>query len=226
MSFAASLRRAVEAAPRVKLGELSAGIWKAWGSGSLSDDEAQALSDLVAARKALPAPEKPVQRRVGSRPRSPASMERRRSWVASGHLPPQLAARFTLGEAAVLSVIAVEVRRHGRCTLTIPHIAALAGVGRSTVKRALSEAHALGVIRIQERRLTAFRNDSNVVSVVDPAWSAWLRLRRAGLGSISRPAAQYKKEQGAPIGAKGYRGKGAGGWSVAQSPYDGHTRPS
>jgi hypothetical protein len=114
MSFAASLRRAVEAAPRVKLGEVSAGIWKAWGSGSLSDDEAQALSDLVAARKALPAPEKPVQRRVGSRPRSPASMERRRSWVPSGHLPPQLAARFTMGEAAVLAVIAVEVRKHGR----------------------------------------------------------------------------------------------------------------
>jgi hypothetical protein len=123
-------------------------------------------------------------------------------------------------------VIAVEVRRHGRCTLTIPHIAALAGVGRSTVKRALGEAHTLGVIRIQERRLTAFRNASNVVSVVDPAWSAWLRLRRAGVGSISRPAAQYKKEQGAPIGAKGCRERGVGGWNGAQKPYGGRTGPS
>jgi hypothetical protein len=93
--FATAMREAIDAAPRLKLESISAAIWKAWGSGGLSDQEAQALSELVAARKALPPPEKPVQRRVGSRPRSPASMERRRSWVASGHLPPQLAARFT-----------------------------------------------------------------------------------------------------------------------------------
>jgi hypothetical protein len=170
MSFAASLRAAIEVAPRADLGRLSTTIWKAWASRGLSDDEAQALSELVAARKALPAPEKPPQRRVGSRPRSPASMERRRSWVASGHLPPQLAARFTLGEAAVLAVIAVEVRKHGRCTLTIGHIAALAGVCRSTAKNALREAHALGIIRITVRRLTAWRCDSNVVTVPD-GWS-------------------------------------------------------
>jgi hypothetical protein len=204
MSFAASLRAAIEVAPRADLGRLSTTIWKAWASRGLSDDEAQALSELVAARKALPAPEKPPQRRVGSRPRSPASMERRRSWVASGHLPPQLAARFTLGEAAVLAVIAVEVRKHGRCTLTIGHIAALAGVCRSTAKNALREAHALGVIRVTVRRLTAWRCDSNVVTVLDPAWLAWLRLRRAGVRS-NPCSARHTREERRAFGAKGCR---------------------
>jgi DNA-binding FadR family transcriptional regulator len=44
------------------------------------------------------------------------------------------------------------------------HIAALAGVGRSSVKNALREAHGLGLVRIEERRLTGFRNDTNVVN--------------------------------------------------------------
>jgi hypothetical protein len=110
-----------------------------------------------------------------------------------------------LGEAAVLAVVASEVRRHGRCTLTIAHLAVLAGVSRTTTKRALGEAHALGMIRVQERRLTAWRNESNVVTVVDLAWSAWLRLHRAGVGSNLRPPRLQERKQGAPNGAKGCR---------------------
>jgi len=192
------MRRAVEAAPRVKLAELSTGLWKAWGAGGLSDDEAQSLSDLIAARKALPPTQKPVQRRVGSRPRTAASMERRRSWAACGHLPPKIAARFTMGEIAVLSVVAVEVRKHGRCTLHNGHLAALAGVGVTVAKNAIREARELGLLHVQERRLTAWRNDSNVITVRDPAWNAWLRLRRRGVGSDQRPARIQKGKKGAP----------------------------
>src|SRR5215212_4720898 len=108
--FCDQLRQAVEASPRCELPRVSAALWKAYAAGHVGEGDAQALSELIEARKTVPAPQKAVQRRVGSRPRSPASMERRRSWVASGHLPPQLAARFTLGEAAVLAVIGVEVR--------------------------------------------------------------------------------------------------------------------
>jgi hypothetical protein len=198
MGFATSMRRAVEAAPRVKLSDLSTGIWKAWGAGSLSDDEAQSLSDLIEARKALPAAEKPVQRRVGSRPRSAASMERRRSWAACGAMPPQLAARFTLAEVAVLAVVAAEVRRHGACTLTIGHIAALAGVCRKTVKNALREAEALGFVRVEERRLTAWRNASNRVTITSPEWHAWMRMRRRGEGVKAYPPRIPEGKKGAP----------------------------
>ena len=65
-----------------------------------------------------------------------------------------------MGEAAVLAVVAVEVRKHGRCTLHINTIAALAGVCRTTVKNALREAEALSFIRVVVRRPTAWRCDS------------------------------------------------------------------
>src|SRR3954469_12592828 len=102
--FVEQLRRAVEASPRVELAKVSSLLWSAYAAGQVSEAEAQALSDLIEARRALPAPQKPTQRRFGSRPRPPPPMERRRRWAASGALPPSLAARFTLAETAVLAV--------------------------------------------------------------------------------------------------------------------------
>src|SRR3954447_3452322 len=124
--FAEQLRRAVEASPRIELAKVASLLWRAYAAGQVSEDQASELSDLIESRRALPAPQRPIQRRLGSRPRSSASMERRRRWAASGALPPALAARFTLAETAVLAVIAAEVLQHSRCTLVIEHIAALA----------------------------------------------------------------------------------------------------
>jgi anti-sigma factor RsiW len=137
--FVEQLRRAVEASPRVELTKVSVLLWRAYASGQVSEAEASELSERIEARKAIPTAQKPVQRRFGSRPRTPASMERRRRWAASGALPPALAARFTLAEIAVLAVIAAEVLRHSACTLTVGHIAALAGVSETTVR-----GHAIG----------------------------------------------------------------------------------
>jgi Bacterial regulatory proteins, gntR family len=184
--FVEQLRRAVEASPRVELAKVASLLWRAYAAGQVSEAEAQALSDLIEARRALPAPQKPPQRRVGSRPRSPASMERRRRWAASGALPPALAARFTLAETAVLAVIAAEVLRHSRCTLTVGHLAALAGVSETTVRNALREARGLGLLSIEERRLTGWRNAPNVVRIVSREWLAWLRLRASKEGAGGR----------------------------------------
>ncbi len=157
---------------------------------------AELLAIIEATPDARPAksPQKPAQRRVGSRPRTGASMERRRSWAASGRMPPKLAARFTLAEQAVLAVIAAEVARHGACTLTLDHIAALAGVCRTTVRNAQREAAALGLIRVEERRVSAWRNASNKVTIICPAWASWLRLGRrgGGLRSVSTTTIQDK----------------------------------
>jgi hypothetical protein len=211
MSFAGEVRRAVMASPRMKLAEVGEVMWKAWAAGQVSDAEAEELSGLIEGRKALPPPEKLVQRRVGSRPRSPASMERRRSWAAAGRLPPNLAAQFTLAEQAVLAVVAGEVKKHGACALTIGHIAALAGVSETTVRNALRQALALALVTIEERRRTAWMNYPNKVSIVSKEWAAWLRL---STGAIWRsPRAQKVKsglaltrenmDSGPPMAASG-----------------------
>src|SRR3954451_7807342 len=138
--FVEHLRRAVEASPRAELAKVSSLLWRAYAAGQVSEAEAQALSDLIEARRMIPASPPRPRLRVGSRPRSPGHMERRRRWAASGCLPPTIAARFTLAETAVLAVVAAEHRRRGDCRLTNKEIADVAGVSLTTVKNALRVA--------------------------------------------------------------------------------------
>src|SRR5215207_4359049 len=192
--FVEQLRRAVEASPRAELPAVSALLWKAYAAGQVTEAEASALSDAIEAKKALPAPQKPVQRRLGSRPRSPASIERRRRWAASGALPPAIAAKFTLAEQAVLAIVAAEHRKRSDCCLTNKEIADVAGVSITTVKNALRAARSINLMSIEERRLTAFRNASNVVRIVSPEWRAWLRLGGGGK-SVPPSPTPYKNQR-------------------------------
>ena len=180
MDYAYEIRRQAEAAPRTALPAVASALWKAFGEGHLSEAEAEALSGLIEARALVPAPVARPRKAVGSRPRTDASMERRRRWAASGRLPPGLAARFTLAEQAVLAVVAAEVAKRGDCRLAVGHIAAVAGVSETMVRNALREARTLGLLTVEERRLARFRSDTNVVCIVSREWSAWLRLARSG----------------------------------------------
>jgi hypothetical protein len=173
--FVEHMRRAIAAAPKADLHRLSGAVWKAYAAGAISEDDAQALAEAVHAKQAASAPT-PAPRRVGSRPRSSESMVRRRRWAACGMMPPQVASHFTLAEAAVLAVVAAEVSKRGRCTLTIGHIAALAGVCKTTVRNAVRQAAALGLLRSEEWRLSAFRSAPNTVTILSAEWLAWLRL--------------------------------------------------
>src|SRR5215217_6652063 len=103
--FVEQLRRTVEVSPRAELHTVSALLWKAYAAGQVTEAEASTLSEAIELKRSLRAAQKPAQRRFGSRPRSPAAMERRRRWAASGTLPPALASRFTLAEQAVLAVV-------------------------------------------------------------------------------------------------------------------------
>jgi hypothetical protein len=181
--FIEQLRRAVEASPRVELPTVAALLWKAYAAGHVTEAEASALSEAIEAKRALPAAQKPAQRRFGSRPRSPASMERRRRWAASGALPPALASRLTLAEQAVLAVIAAEHQKHGACTLPIGNVAALAGVSETTVRNAMREARRLGFVHIEERRVSAWRNLPNKITLTSREWLSWLRMRCKGVGA-------------------------------------------
>jgi hypothetical protein len=107
-------------------------------------------------------------------------MERRRRWAASGRLPPGLAAQFTLAEQAVLAVVATETVRRKDCRLAVGHLAAIVGVAETTVRNAIREASRLGLVTVEERRVTGFRNDTNIVRIVSAEWTAWLRLARKG----------------------------------------------
>ncbi|WP_188913651.1 hypothetical protein, partial [Aureimonas endophytica] len=191
---------AIDGARPSQLDEIARTLWKAHAAGLVTAEEAQELAEAIEARRALgkasQSVQKPEQRRVGSRPRSAASLERRRRWVAAGMLPPGVAALFTAGESAVLSVIAIEVQRRGRCELFLAAIAATAGVSVSTVKNAMREARRLGLIEVRERRMSWTRNASNVVTIVAPEWKTWLRMgaRRSGDKTLpSTPTSSYQK---------------------------------
>ena len=217
--FADDIRRALSGTPRERLAELSAAVWKGFACGAVSEEDAQQLAEEIAARKIIPPKPAEPRRRVGSRPRSPAEMERRRRWTSSGWLPPQLAARFTMAEAAVLSTIAAEVARRGLCRLTIGHIASLAGVSRTTVQNAVREAAALGILVSEEWRLSAWRSAPNTVRIVSSEWRAWLRMRdrkRAG-ADHPRQAEQGKPSHGRTQQAHSHRrGSGQAGDPVVR----------
>lgn len=221
LPFVDEIRRAVEAAPRVKLPEVARLLWQAVAAGNVTETEAEELAALIEARSMQTAA-RPAPRRVGARPRSPASTERRRTWAARGLLPPRLAARFTLAEAAVLAVVAAEIRRRGACNWAIGHIAAVAGVSETTCKRALREARALGFISIEERRVSTWRNDTNLVRIVSAEWGAWLRM---GGGGQNRPGTNRTKITGSSRssgnGAKGFRKDG--GWGNDRPPSEAKT---
>src|SRR6185295_19111695 len=70
-------------------------------------------------------------------------------------------------------------------------VADVAGVSVTTVKNALRAARVLNLLSIEERRLTAFRNASNVVRITDASWRAWLRLGGGGK-SVPRSPTQLK----------------------------------
>jgi Bacterial regulatory proteins, gntR family len=183
-------------AQQMKLPELRSALYKAFAANQITKAEAETLDTLINTKAAIPAPEKPVQRCIGSRPRSSASMERRRSWAAAGRLPPALAAQFTLAEQAVLAAVASEVKKHGACKLTVGHIAALAGVSDQTVRNALRQAQGLALLTIEERRRTAWMNHPNKVEIVSKEWAAWLRLATGQNSWSPRSESKRRRENG------------------------------
>jgi Bacterial regulatory proteins, gntR family len=158
-------------------------LWKAHGERQLTDIDAMAISEALQrnraalAMRAYPKAKTPVlaKRREPRSPDRRASIERRRRQAMSGIVPAKLAASFTLSELAVLSVIGWQVKRAGACSLPIDAIAALAGVSRTTVKRALRQARAVGLVLVRERRIPGRKSQTNVVTAIG-AWSAWLRI--------------------------------------------------
>jgi hypothetical protein len=169
--------------------------WRAHSEGLLDDDAAGAVGEALQARRssfaarhratsARPASGQPWPAR--REPRSPdrqASIERRRRQAMSGIVPAKIAASFTQGENAVLTIVA---RQGGACTLPIDAIAALAGVARTTVKRALRQARLVGLLLVRERRIPGRKSLTNIITIVSKEWLGWLKIRGGQMRTTTR----------------------------------------
>jgi hypothetical protein len=186
-------------------------VWRAYGAGHLDDAEAQSVADAITARRAAlrAPPARPVIPRPVA-PRSPdrqASIERRRRTAAGGWLPPAIAAKFTVGEQAVLAVVGREVQQHGTCSLPIDALAGISGTSRSTVKRALRQAVTLGLITLQERRRAGRKSLTNVVKVISAEWLLWIKRRHVPAGARAaalQPLQQIGVQKRMSAGTRGF----------------------
>jgi len=176
------------------LDDVSRCIWAGLSQGLIDDDEAQAFAEQIHARRmaenavrGLPAaagssgrPRSIFPVRKPQRPRLRAvSIARRRRLASSGPMPPSLACQFTTGELAVMRIVADEVRDRGACTRPLDAVAARAGVGRTTVQNAMRVAVRLGLLKVEERRVTGAKNLPNRITVVSPEWRVWIARSKA-----------------------------------------------
>jgi len=192
------------------LDDIARAVWRDWGKGAFTDDEATLLTGAIDQRRPVtfhrPArggagaynPAGRLLARIGSkfRPRPcrkrlsdeerTKRRHRKRMLGGSSALPDTLRQHYTEGERAVLFIVAGEVKRHGICDLPIDEIADRAGVGKTTVQNAMHEARRLGHVEITERPQRGAKNLPNVVKVTSSEWLAWIRRAvrsAAGIGS-------------------------------------------
>jgi hypothetical protein len=141
--------------------------------------------------------------RAAKRTRSPdrqTSLERRRRQAMSGAVPAKIAAAFTLGELAVLSVIARQCQRGGTCSLPIDAIAALAGVSRTTAQNTLRQARHLGLLEVKERRRRGIEDEQESVEKDQGRFPDFLQRRgrcnggnRLGKLGKDRPKTRFER---------------------------------
>jgi hypothetical protein len=240
--FHAAMQAAIEGARTLaQMDEVSRQLWQGHGSGTLGDQEAQSLAERLHGRRcAIREGIRPVGipagraslfplRRSPMSPDKAASRDRRRLLACSGPMPPQLAARFTTGQLAVLRIVADEITAKGVCGLCIDAIAARAGVCRRLAQNAIRLAEGDGLLTIEERRHEGRKNSPNLVRVISREWQAWMRRggsqKRNGFAlesaRIGEPAGSGEGGAGSSpsgIGCKAMRPTDKGITSGANSP--------
>lgn len=157
------------------------------------DAAAQAKSMPLTSRRAIPnhpvgfGPygERARQKRVYDRAKS---RRRKRMMGGDGRLPNTIRSWFTEGERSVLSVIADEIKRRGKCELMVEKLAARAGVSVRLVQYTLATASwrsaqvvSLPVedrspllIHVEYRPRKGGKSLPNVITIISREWINWL----------------------------------------------------
>jgi hypothetical protein len=93
--------------------------------------------------------------------------------------PPNIASSFTVGQQAVLRIVADEYLAHGACDRSRNELASRAGVSLTVVKQAIKLAeldHSL--VTVQRRPRSGRKHLTNIIRVVRAEWKAWLAKGR------------------------------------------------
>jgi hypothetical protein len=162
------LKRAVDTTARSGLDAVYQQVTHHWSNGLIDDEQTQTLYERIEQRRRSIFPERQRRRR---KPTTELVRAQRRQLANSGPMPSHLAACFTTCELAVLAIVAYS---GGVFDRTIKELADRAGVGHSTVQKALRTAERLGLISIEERRVAGKKNLPNVVRIVSLEWRTWL----------------------------------------------------
>ncbi len=179
-------------------------MWKAFGEGHLSEAEAEALSALIEARQLSRAAHSGGQPEPNGNPCACVTDARRIVRTGSGRAQAPGRARMpVLSADAVGRLLAGSLRlspraspwpnkprspswRRDREAGRLPTCHRAPSIARRCVPLDGQERDPrgakLGLLTVEERRVTGFRNDTNVVRIVSPEWTAWLRLARKGIG--------------------------------------------
>ncbi len=101
----------------------------------------------------------------------------------------------------MLALIAAETTRRGDCRLAVGHLAAIVVWLRPPCATPSARRGSSGCLTVEERRITGFRNDTNILRIVAPEWTAWLSLARKAappmaLGRPERSGRDAKAEGG------------------------------
>ncbi|MBA3038744.1 MULTISPECIES: hypothetical protein [Hyphomicrobiales] len=200
------LARLLAAGTQQQVDECAKAAWILNGEGLIADEEMEYLAPVIEHRRlSISAMMRTVRAKGCTRHCRPAiplqkraaCWLRRRGLAKDCIIPTCLAQAFTVSKLAVLSVIARAVMERGQSTMSLPEIAARAGVGCTTARYAIRDAAKMGLISVSENRINGFWNRPNTIRIVCGRWLRWLKVcaasraqksaRPAGRGDLSTP---------------------------------------
>lgn len=182
------LARLLAAGTPQQVDECAKAAWVLNGEGLIADEEMEYLGPVIEHRRKSIGAGVPSTRARGCvrhcRPALPVQKResawlRRRRLAKDCIIPTCLAQAFTVSKLAVLSVIARAVMDRGHSTMSLPEIAARAGVGCTTARYAIRDAARMGLISVSENRINGFWNRPNTIRIVCERWLRWLKGRVA-----------------------------------------------